>query len=419
MPNVTRVCMLSVHGCFDAVPILGATDTGGQVTYVLDLSRALSELGVSVDIFTRRFEDRPETDAVNDAVRVVRVPCGGPEFIRKEDLFPHLDEFTRNAEAYVRAHDLRYDLVHGHYWDAGYAGMNLAGALGLPFIFTAHSLGAWKKEQMGGDPETMEKLFNFSQRIRWENVIFRRAAAQTVTTADGKETYRRLYGFESDDLVVIPPGVDVRRFRPSPPGGTPPPAASGDFVFSLSRIDSNKGLDYLIRGFDRVRRESGARLVIGGGSKNPRAHEVEVKRSLAALVDELSLGDRVTFTGYVPDAELNAYYQSARVFVLPSMYEPFGMVLLEAMACGTPVVAARHAGLGHVLTHGRDGLLVDPSDPHELSAAILEILNDDALARRLGEAGLALVRDRFTWQRIARKTLDFYARYASGRRESF
>jgi mannosylfructose-phosphate synthase len=350
---------------------------------------------------------------------VIRVACGGSEFIRKEDLFPHLDEFARNTAGYIGANGLGYQLVHAHYWDAGYAGMNIAGELGVPFIFTAHSLGAWKKEQMGGDPEEMERLFKFSQRIRWENVIFRRARAQTVTTLDGKETYKRLYGFESDDLVVIPPGVDVRRFRPDPTAPSPPLRAPGEFVFALSRIDSNKGLDYLIRAFERVRRQSGAHLVIGGGSKNPKAHEIDVKGSLLALVDALSLRDRVTFTGYVPDADLDTYYRRARVFVLPSKYEPFGMTVLEAMACGTPVVATRHGGLRHVLTHGEDSLLVDPSDPEELSAAVLDVLKDEALARRLGEAGLRLVRDRFSWQSIARQTLSFYERYAPARPESF
>ena len=419
MPKVTRVCMLSVHGYLDPAPILGATDTGGQVTYVLELSKALSELGVSVDIYTRRFGDAPEIAPVNKNVRVIRIRCGGREFVRKEDLFPHLDEFTRNTAAYITEHDLRYDLVHSHYWDAGYVGMNLCERLGLPFIFTAHSLGAWKKEQMGGDPEEMERLFRFSQRIHWENEIFRRATAQTVTTLDGKEAYKRLYGFEIADLVVIPPGVDVRRFRPEPAAPVPRVAAWGRFVFALSRIDSNKGLDYLIRGFGRVRHGSDASLVIGGGSRDPKRHEIEVKNTLVGLVDALSLRDRVTFTGYIPDEDLAAYYRSASVFVLPSKYEPFGMTVLEAMACGTPVVATRHGGLRHVLTHRKDSLLVDPSSPEEISAAILDVLNDASLAQRLREAGLKLVQDRFSWQSIAGQTLSFYERFAAARRESF
>ncbi len=415
MPKVTRVCMLSVHGYFDPVPVLGATDTGGQVTYVLELAKALAEFGVSVDIYTRRFGGRSEMDPVNHDVRVIRIPCGGNAFIRKEDLFPYLGEYTDGMAEYIERNGLRYDLIHSHYWDAGCAGMDLAKRLNLPFIYTAHSLGAWKKERMGGNPVEMEKLFNFSERIRWEKEIFRRATAQTVTTLDGKESYKRLYGFESGDLVVIPPGVDVRRFRPEPSVPAPEIGVPEDYIFALSRIDSNKGLDYLIRAFDRVRRTSATRLLIGGGSQAPKTHEAEVRANLARLVDSLGLEEKVTFTGYIPDEHLDTYYRRARVFVLPSKYEPFGMTVLEAMACGTPVVATGHGGLRHVLTNRRDSLLVDPSDSEELASAILEVLDDKSLASELRAAGLELVKTKYSWQSIAQETLSFYEEYAPRR----
>lgn len=410
--------MLSIHGFFDPAPVLGATDTGGQVTYVLELSKALSEQGLSVDIFTRQFEERAETEPVNARVRLIRIPCGGREFIRKEELLPHLDEYAENMARFVAARDLRYDLVHSHYWDAGYVGIKIAGSLGLPFIHTAHSLGAWKKEQMGGDPAEMEQLFNFTERIRWEKEIFRRATAQTVTTLDGKELYKRFYGVESDDLVVIPPGVDVRRFRPGPLTPSAGAATLENYVFALGRMDATKGFDDLIRGFAHVSRSNPVQLVIGGGSINALPHETAVRNKLLGLVDELRLNGRVMFAGYIPDANLAAYYRNARVFALPSRYEPFGMTVLEAMACGTPVVATRHGGLRHVLTHRRDGVLVDPSDVTELSSAILEVLNDRPFAERLGKAGRRLVEERFSWQSIASQTLSFYEKYTPDRRES-
>ena len=405
---------MSVHGYFDPEPVLGATDTGGQVTYVLELSKHLAELGIKVDIYTRRFGGRCEIDPVGqgDDVRVIRIPCGGDEFIRKEDLFPYLDEMTDNMEAFIKSNGLEYELIHSHYWDAGYVSMNVAKRLGVPMVYTAHSLGAWKKEQMGGDVEEMEKLFNFSQRIHWENIIFRTAKAQTVTTLDGQDTYKRLYDFESPDLIIVPPGVDTKRFRPLEPGDNDAALDVPDkFVFALSRIDSNKGLDYLIRAFGVIAKQTDARLVIGGGSKNPKAHEVEVKSGLTAIVDELGLRDRVTFTGYVPDELLETYYRRAMIFVLPSKYEPFGMTVLEAMACGTPVVATKLGGIRHALTDRTDSLLVDPSQPVELGGAILEILTDSALAARLSKGGLALIEDEFAWTRIARRTLSFYERY--------
>lgn len=409
--------MLSIHGFIDPVPVLGATDTGGQVMYVLELSKALAGLGATIDIYTRLFEEREETEPVNARVRLIRIPCGGREFILKEDLLPHLDEFADNMTRYISSRDLRYDIIHSHYWDAGYVGMKIAERLRLPFIYTAHSLGAWKKEQMGGDPEAMERLFKYTQRIRWEKEIFRRATAQTVTTVDGTEPYKRLYGFESEDIVVIPPGVDVRRFRP----GALPAAVSvstpENYIFALGRLDATKGLDHLIRAFEIVSRSSSVQLVIGGGSISPRPNETAMRNNLLQLVDSLRLGGRVTFAGYIPDSHLDTYYRNARVFILPSRYEPFGMTVLEAMACGTPVVATRRGGLGHELTDRMDSLLVDPSDPLALSAAILEILSDDSLARRLRAAGLKLVEERYSWRNIARQTLSFYEKYASVRRE--
>ena len=412
MAQYNRICMLSVHGYFDPVPILGATDTGGQVMYVLELAKALAEMGTKVDIYTRRFGDRSEIDPVNEDVRVIRINAGNKEFIRKEDLFPHLDEFCDNMEAFIKANDLDYDLYHSHYWDAGYVGMNVAERFGRPHFYTAHSLGAWKKEQMGGDPGEMEKLFNFEQRIKWEHVIFDKATAQTVTTIDGKETYKRLYDFDSPDLVVIPPGVDVRRFRPLEAGeqeidlGTP-----DKYVFALSRIDSNKGIDFLIKAFAMAKDKTDASLIVGGGSKNPKQHEIDVKKSLTDLVDSLGVSDRVSFAGYVTDDDLVPYYRQAEVFVLPSKYEPFGMTVLEAMSCGTPVVATGLGGLRHVLTNDKDSLLVDPSIPEELSGAIGQLLTDDALSARLRETGLKLIEEKFSWQSIARQHVSFYDDY--------
>lgn len=414
MSKIKRICMLSVHGYFDPVPILGATDTGGQVTYVLELSKHLAEMGIKVDIYTRRFGDRGEIDPVNDDVRVIRIPCGDNDFIRKEDLFPHLDEYIDNMSAFMERNDLSYDLIHSHYWDAGYVGMRISERLSLPFIYTAHSLGAWKREQMGGDPAEMEKEFNFTERIKWENEIFARATAQTVTTIDGKDTYKRLYDFESEDMVIIPPGVDTKRFRPL--GDDEEDMlldVPENFVFTLSRIDSNKGLDYIIKAFAKIKSNTDACLIIGGGSKNPKPHEVQVKNQLLDLLRAYDLRDRVRLTGYVPDEQLAPYYRQCDLFVLPSKYEPFGMTILEAMACRTTVIATRLGGIRHVLTDNESSLLVDPSNADELGSAILKLLDDRELRNRLAQNGKRLIDERFSWESIAARTLEFYDRYVS------
>jgi len=411
--NIRRIAQFSVHGYFDPEPILGRTDTGGQVTYVLELSRHLGRLGIEVDIFTRRFEGRSQFAPLDDSVRVVRLPCGPDKFIRKEDLFPYWPEFVANTAAFMREQNLKYEVLHGHYWDAGFVCMNLSERLGQPFFYTAHSLGAWKKEQMGGDPKEMEKLYHFEERLHWENILFRKAIAHTVTTEDGKQIYKRLYNFETPAMEIIPPGVDTERFRPREDGEADTSIEVPDrYVFALSRIDSNKGHVELLRAFARVRRECpDVHLVIGGGSKEPRQLETDVKNTFLEVIDELELGDRVIFTGYIPDEEVVEYYRRAELFVLPSKYEPFGMTTTEAMSCGTPVVVTAFGGIRRDLCDGEDALLVDVSDAAAFANAMVRVLTDEDLRSHLAAGALRTAHDKFSWQGIARRHVAFYRRY--------
>ncbi len=408
--KLERLGMFSVHGYVDAEPRLGATDTGGQVTYVLELSRALAALGVAVDLYTRGFEGRAALEAVSEDVRIIRIPCGPDKFIIKEEMLPSWPEFADNCELYIKDGSLRYQLLHSHYWDAGYVCRLLAPRLGINFVHTSHSLGAWKRERMGGDPAAMEKLYHFDERIAEEKRVFAAAAGITVTNAAGVEKYEEYYGFESENMVVIPPGVNTARFNPDDDGravaGTERP-----YVFSLSRIDTNKGLDFLINAFARVAREANLALVIGGGSAAPEERERLVLEELRDLAATHGFGERVTFAGYVTDEDLPYFYRRARAFILPSKFEPFGMTALEAMACGTAVVATNLGGLARYLRDGRDALLVDPSDTEGLAAAILRASTDEALAAKLVAAGHETIAREFTWEAIAKKHVAFYDRF--------
>ncbi len=414
MSKIKNIAHFSVHGYFDPEPILGRTDTGGQVTYVLELAKYLAKINdIKVDIYTRQFEGRETIAPVNDRVRVVRLPCGPDKFIRKEDVFPLWNDFADNTLAFFKENGLHYEVLHGHYWDAGYVCMKLAEELKQPYFYTAHSLGAWKREQMGGDPEEMEKLFKFEERIHWENILFRKAQAHTVTTEDGKDIYKRLYDYETPHMDIIPPGVDVHRFRPLEAGENERQLDTPEkYIFCLSRIDSNKGHAELIRAFSHVAKAvPDVYLVIGGGSKEPKQHETEVRKSFVEIVDELGLGDRVVFTGYVHDDDLATYYRKARLFVLPSKYEPFGMTTLEAMSCGTPVVATKFGGIRKNLQQEYDALMVDPTNEKEFGEAMTRLLTDEALDGKLTENGLKTIRERFSWEAIAATTLKFYQRY--------
>lgn len=409
--------MLSTHGYVDPIPQLGRTDTGGQVVYVLELAKALSRLGHRVDIYTRAFErSKPQVDRLPDhpAARVVRIPAGPWEFIPKEQIYDVLPELAANMVEFISAHQLDYDLFHGHYVDAGIVTLEVAETLQRPAFFTAHSLGAWKREQMGGDPDEMERRFNFKHRTAEELRIFQAVRAQTVTTDLQREKIEQLYGFRANNIQVIPPGVDVRLFAPLSPGEDARPTGLPDKYFlCLSRIDTNKGHDFLLHAFDLVRNSvPDAHLVIAGGSPQPEERERGVLELMDAIIEGKGLRGLVRhIPGHVERRTLASYYRGAALFVLPSLFEPFGMTALEAMACSTPVVASRLGGIRNVIESGVNGLLVDPSDVEELASAMIRLLNEPTLAERIGRAGRETVRERFSWEAIARRHLEFYQRY--------
>jgi mannosylfructose-phosphate synthase len=415
---ITNICMLSTHGYFDPVPQLGRTDTGGQVVYVLQLARALARLKIAVDIYTRWFDRSSlQIDPVPDCpeVRVIRIPAGQWEFIPKEEIYRVLPELAQHMVQFIREKGLRYDLLHGHYVDAGIVTLDVAEAFDESPFFTAHSLGAWKREQMGGDPEEMEEKYRFSHRISEELRIFKSVSGQTVTTRLQKEKIAELYGFTSDNIVVIPPGVDVHTFRPVERGrreaesGFPESGLPERYIFCLSRIDANKGHDLLLEAFDIVAAAiPEVQLIIGGGSPKPKERESDVIAKMRRIIDEKNMQERVEIAGYIPDDQLVSHYQYAELFVLPSIFEPFGMTALEAMACGTPVIASKLGGIKDVISSGESGLLIDPSNKKEFADAITSLLRDRRHAEEIGRKGSETVHREFSWDAMAKKHVAFY-----------
>ena len=414
--KLRSICMLSTHGYFDPAPQLGRTDTGGQVVYVLELAKALSRRGTMVDIYTRWFDpSREQVESVPDAasVNVVRIPAGPWEFIPKEQIYETLPELAHNMVAFIRENRHRYDLFHGHYVDGGIVALDVAEALKKPAFFTAHSLGAWKREQMGGDPQAMEDQFRFNHRISEELRIFGAVKGQTLTTEVQREKLEQLYGWHASNIVVIPPGVDSRVFRPlRPREARATTGLPSRYIFCLSRIDSNKGHDLLLRAFDIVRnRIQGVDLIIGGGSPQPRGTELEVITGMKQFIEETYMSDRVHIIGYVPDEHLVSYYQQAELFVLPSIFEPFGMTALESMACAKPVVASKFGGIREVISSGENGLLVDPSNADEFAGAMISLLEDPGLAKRMGHESRKSVERHFSWDAIAGRHVTFYKEF--------
>ncbi len=408
--------MLSTHGYFDPIPQLGRTDTGGQVVYVLELAKAISKLGIKVDIFTRWFDQKKkQIDPVPGYpnVNIIRIKAGEWKFLPKEFIYDVLPELSENMISFIKENNIDYDLYHGHYVDAGIVTVDVAKAFGKPSFFTAHSLGAWKKDQMGGDPSEMEKKFNFEHRIREELRIFDAVNAQTVTSIVQLEKLELLYNYKPSNIVDIPPGVDIHTYHlPDAKALQQKTTLPEKYIFCISRIDTNKGHDFLLHAFDLVRKKIGdVNLVIGGGSPNPKQREIDLYQKMKDIISEKGMDGRVQLIGYVPDELMPVYYQQSEMFVLPSLFEPFGMTTQEAMACGKAVIASKFGGIRNVIEHGENGLLVDPSNTSEFADAMIRLLENPEKTKSIGQKAYKTVQDNFSWEAIAERFLDFFKEY--------
>jgi len=414
--------MVSTHGYVAANPPLGAADTGGQVVYVLELSKKLAQLGYEVDIWTRRFEDQPEIEPVAEQVRIIRARCGGQDFIPKEYLHEKLPQWGENALRLINKHGLKYEFINSHYWDAGVAGQHLSEVLGVPHLHTPHSLGAWKKRQMEndypGDTAKFEKQYNFAKRIHHERILYESAHIVLATTPPQRELLLSDYEVPEAKCRMIPPGYDDNRFFPVSEATErslrQKLGFTGPVVMALGRLARNKGYDLLIQGFQMVAHRNPQvtlYLAVGGTSLNPL--EEKILAELKALVTELGLNERVRFGSFIPDDQLADFYRAADVFVLSSRYEPFGMTAIEAMACGTPTVVTVHGGLYRALTFGRHALYADPFDREDLGIMIHKALKHPRLRARLARMGAHKARSLFTWTGVAQQLIALVERRAT------
>jgi mannosylfructose-phosphate synthase len=418
-----RIMMISLHGYVSADAEMGKPDTGGQVVYVLRLSECLARLGYKVDIFTRRFEGQPEIERISERVRIVRVPAGGPALIRKEWLHEVVPEWVSNATAWIARHELRYAFIDSHYWDAGLAGGALAPRLGIPHLHTPHSIGAWKRDNMDGDPAELEREYNFSRRVREERIVYDEADAIIATTPQQRELLvAEEYGVEAAKIVVVPPGYDDSRFYPVSTATRQAikrdVGIDGPLVLALGRVAANKGYDLLLEAMPTVvERVPGVQLLLAIGSTSPTPGEVRQVDDLRALAEQLGIADHVRFHDYVPDEELADTYRAADVFALSSRYEPFGMTAVEAMACGTPAVVTTQGGLWEMVTWGTEALYADPNDPQAFGHALATVLQYPDIARQLARFGSHRARATFTWNGIAQRLLSVLQDVAERRRD--
>jgi len=406
-----RIMMISTHGYVSAHPEFGKPDTGGQVVYVLELAKCLGRLGYYVDIYTRQFEDQPPGEEVDDKVQVLRIPCGGQDFIPKETLCEHIPEWVENAQRFIRNEGLEYTFINSHYWDAGLAGQALANNGHIPHLHTPHSIGAWKRDNMDGDPEKLEKQYNFKQRVREEKVIYDECDLVVATTPQQRDILQESdYDVPREKIRVIPPGYDDTRFFPVSLATREALKrdldAQGPIVLTLGRMAHNKGYDLLIRSFPAVvERVPEARLLLAVGSSHPSERELEQIDELRQVARDIGLAKNVMFRDYIPDDLLADYYRIADVFALSSRYEPFGMTAVEAMACGTPTVITTEGGLWEQIQWGTEAVYANPFDPAAFGHAVAAVLQYPRISAQLARYGSQKARSRFTWTGIAQQLL--------------
>ena len=406
-----RIMMISTHGYVAAEPEFGKPDTGGQVVYVLELSKCLARMGYAVDVLTRQFEGQPAVEPIAERVQLVRLPCGGDDFIPKETLCDFIPEWVENAVRMIRAERISYQFINSHYWDAGLAGQALANRFNIPHIHTPHSIGSWKRDNMDGDAAELERKYNFRKRVREEKVIYDESDLLIATTPIQREILRDApYDVPVDKIRVIPPGYDDQRFFPVAKETRQLLKAQlgleGPVVLALGRMAKNKGYDLLVRAMPVViKRVPDARLVLAVGATEPTPAETEMIEHLRSIAAELGIADRVVMKDYISDEELADHYRAADVFALSSRYEPFGMTAIEAMACGTPAVVTTEGGLWEQVSWGIEALYANPFDPEAFGHALAAVLQHEQVAHQLAKFGPRKARSRFTWNGIAQQLL--------------
>lgn len=398
--------MLAVHS--SPLATLGSREAGGMNVYVRELARELGRRGVAVDIFTRaQRRAEPMIVELGPHARVITVRTGPAAPYDKNWVLHHLPEFVGRVRCFADGHDLHYDLLHSHYWLSGAAALELRNMWHVPVVQMFHTLGTMKNAvaRAGAWRES-------DARLEVEARLLREADAIVAATPLDCMQMLAYPGARAERITVIPPGVDVERFKPRCMDaarallGLPPRQVAPIVVFA-GRIEPLKGLDTLLRAFALLEDRS-ALLVVVGGDQHAREDQWSgEERSLRVLAAQLGLGERVRWFGSRPQGSLPALFAAADVVAVPSHYESFGLVALEAQACGTPVVASDVGGLRYIVEDGATGYLVAWDDPAAFAGRIGEVLRDDTLRLALGARAVVRARS-FAWPRVADRIEELY-----------
>ncbi|HEX2171475.1 MAG TPA: glycosyltransferase [Dehalococcoidia bacterium] len=396
-PPRLRVALISVHA--SPLAVLGGKDAGGMNLYVRELSRQLGDLDVAVDVFTHwRDCSQPQIVPLGPRARVVHLQAGPIAHLDKHALERDLPEFSYQLLRFREAQGLRYDLLHSHYWLSGRVAMWLSQHWHIPHVTMFHTLGEAKNRARLGERE-------HTARIESERRIIAAVDRIVAGSAQEKQLMIRVYDARPHRVTVIPPGVDLTQFRPGSQAAARRELGlgRGKVVLFVGRLEPLKGIDILLQALPRIEHRGPVRLLVAGGDAQGDPERARLER----LATDLGIADRVTFLGPVDHDRLPALYRAADVCVVPSYYESFGLVAVEALACGTPVIASRVGGLIGTVADGETGFLVPWRCPEPFAERLELLLGNDALRAQFAAAAPGSVA-RFGWAGVARQVLDLY-----------
>jgi D-inositol-3-phosphate glycosyltransferase len=358
--------MFSIHSC--PVGELGTKDTGGMNVYVRELASQLGQRGHHIDIYTRVHDPKdPQVIRINDNARVIHLKAGINGHMQKLDIFPYLDDFSGALKDFVDRNGLQYDLIHSHYWISGQVGRWAQRRWNIPHMMMFHTLGAVKNTTGVGSKEPL-------LRIKTERQLVAHCHRIIAATARERAELKRFYNGEPQKISVVPCGVNLDLFRPVDKTDARKRLGFREeekIILYVGRFAAIKGIDRLLKAMTHLGDLQDLKLVIIGGDGSGAPESIEFQR----LSSKLDINNKIFFAGRLEQEELPQYYSAADLLALPSYHESFGLVALEALACGTPVIATEVGAMDSAISQGKTGCVVADSKPSAFARAIREFVS--------------------------------------------
>ena len=401
--------MISDHS--DPLAALGGEEAGGQNVYVDQLSSWLAKKGHTVHVLTRQNNtDKPTVERSPDGYTVMRTPLGPEGFLPKEEFAAHLPTFTKAASALMREH--RYDIIHSHYWLSGIAAIALQKEFAVPVVHTFHSLGKIKHANL----QKMDAT-HMREREKHELHIVKHANCLLAESIDERRNLLRLYNANPDNITVIPAGVDTQTFAPKDANDARKVLGitEKNVILYVGRFVAQKGIPTLLQAYAQVRKQltttqqnNTILLLVGGNVEEHTSKQSRIQTRIQNLITSLQLEDAVHIEGQVNNDDLPTFYQAADLCVVPSRYEPFGIVPLEAMSCGIPVVASFVGGMKTTVRNLYTGLHARPNNSADFAHKMRILLLNPELRKEFGIHAREHIENEFSWNTVCDHVLSCY-----------